>query len=58
MTRVPLGYDIDPARYTDYMIWMAERNLMDSWRKYDDKAYVIEFENEQDAVAFKLKFGV
>lgn len=57
MIRIPLGYHVDPAKFIDYMIWLTERNLADAWHKYD-KACVVEFKNEQDAVAFKLRFGL
>ncbi len=59
MTRIPLGQNVSYSLYLDYTLWLLERNLLEAWHFYPEyKAYVVEFNNAQDAVAFKLKFGV
>ena len=59
MTRIPLGQNVSYSLYLDYTLWLLERNLLEAWHFYPEyKAYVVEFINAQDAVAFKLKFGV
>ena len=59
MIRIPLGQHIDYSLYLDYTLWLLERNLLDAWHFYPEcNATVVDFSNEQDALAFKLRFGV
>lgn len=57
MTRISLGWDITAAKYIDYMIWLTERNLVDAMHR-QDKIYMVEFKDAQDAIAFKLRFQI
>lgn len=57
MTRVSLGWNVSAGDYIDYLIWLLERNLGDILRT-DDKIWIAEFSSEEDAVAFKLRFGL
>lgn len=60
MIRIPLGQgDIEYNLYLAYMIWLTEHDLVDAWHYYPEcKANVVDFGNEQDALAFKLRFGL
>lgn len=60
MIRIPVGQGYIPnVVYIGYMIWLVKHDLIEAWHFYpESKANVVEFEDEEDAIAFKLRFGL
>lgn len=56
--RITLGH-LEYNVYLEYTIWLVENGLTGSMVfDSDRKTYVMNFKDEQDAVAFKLRFGL
>jgi|WetSurMetagenome_2_1015567.scaffolds.fasta_scaffold632491_3 hypothetical protein len=56
--RLQLGH-LEYGIYLEYTIWLVENNLIEALQVNTDyKTYAVDFKELQDAVAFKLKFGV
>lgn len=56
--RIALGH-LEYGVFLEYTIWLLENNLTGALKFNTDwQTYIMDFEEEQDAVAFKLRFGV
>ena len=63
MTTIPFDYSKHPRNRTPLLCWVVSNNgkvVRDKpkYRSYLGKILYIEFIDEEDATAFKLKFGL
>jgi hypothetical protein len=56
--RIWLGH-LEYGEYLELTIWLLDNNLSEVLHINSDwKTYTVDFENKQDATAFRLRFGL